>query len=69
MTGRTGGSSAPRPGGPTVGQVLVVALLIVLVLVIAYLAGIVPVVVLVVASFITVNLLIGWLLYRNTHDR
>jgi hypothetical protein len=37
--------------------------------VIAYLAGIVPVVVLVVASFITVNLLIGWLLYRNTHDR
>jgi hypothetical protein len=59
----------PRPGGVTVGQVLVGALLIVLVLVIAYLAGIVPVVVLVVASFITVNLLIGWLLYRNTHDR
>lgn len=63
------GRRIPPPTGPSVGQVLVAALLVVLITVGAYLVGIVSVVVLVVVPFITVNLLIGWLLYRSTHDR
>ena len=59
----------PRPSGPSVGQVLVLALLVVLLLVLASVASIVPVAVPVVGAFLIVNLLIGWLLYRSTHDR